>query len=357
MSKMKLSIDKNIQEIPFYPMAMKYGLDDEWARLASNENPFPPSQKVLSSMRDALSSINRYPGNGFELKTTISDKYNVKPEQVVLGDGSDELIELALKAMKHQVKNKVIISEPSFAFYSIASKIYGYETCKVPVTDMKVNLDHIKEAIDDRTRVIFLNNPLNPTGTIFEDDAFKAFLQVLPPDILVVADEAYAEFSESRTFPDTFQYINDYPVLILRTFSKAYALAGLRIGYGIGEASLMSFIERTRQPFSVNTIALTGAKAAMEDAAYFEKVLKNNRKGKKFFYNAFNELSIEYVLTESNFILFKYMEGAEELMKRLFEDKILVRWMSPYGLPDYIRVSIGKMEENKRFIETLRKIL
>lgn len=357
MSKMKLSIDKNIQEIPFYPKAMKYGLDDEWIKLASNENPFPPSQKALSVMIEAITSVNRYPGSEFELKTAISHKYKVKPEQIVLGDGSDELIELALKAMKHQVKNKVVISEPSFAFYAIASKIYGYETCKVPITNMTVNLDHIKEAVDDRTRVIFLNNPLNPTGTIFEDDAFKDFLQELPPDILVVVDEAYAEFSQSRTFPDAFQHINDYPVLILRTFSKAYALAGLRIGYGIGETSLISFLERTRQPFSVNTIALAGAKAAIEDVAYLEKVLANNREGKEFFYNAFKELSIEYVLTESNFILFKYGKEAEALIKRLLEEKILVRWMGPYGLPDYIRVSIGKMEENIRFIKTLERML
>jgi histidinol-phosphate aminotransferase len=354
---MKLLIDKNIQEIPFYPRAMKYGLDDEWTRLASNENPFPPSQKVLSAMLEAMTSVNRYPGNEFELKTAISDKYKVKPGQVVLGDGSDELIELALKAMKHKAKNKVIISEPSFAFYAIASKIYGYEVYKVPITNMKVNLDHIKEAIDDRTRVIFLNNPLNPTGTIFEDDAFKTFLRILPPDVLIVVDEAYAEFSESKAFPDTFKYINDYPVLILRTFSKAYALAGLRVGYGIGETSIMSFLERTRQPFSVNTIALAGAKVAIEDSAYLEKVLENNRKGKRFFYNAFKELSIDYILTESNFILFKYGKAAELLIKRLFEEKILARSMDPYGLPDYIRVSIGKMEENKRFIETLKKML
>jgi len=357
MRKMKLSIDKNIQEIPFYPRAMKYGLDDAWARLASNENPFPPSQKALSVMLEAMASVNRYPGNAFELKTAIADKYKVKPDQVVLGDGSDELIELALKAMKHQVKNNVIISEPSFAFYAIASKIYGYETRRVPVTNMKVSLDHIKEAIDDKTRVIFLNNPLNPTGTIFEDDVFRNFLRILPPDVLVVVDEAYAEFSESSAFPDAFQYINDYPVLILRTFSKAYALAGLRVGYGIGETSLVSFLERTQQPFSVNTIALAGAKAAIEDVAYLEKVLANNREGKQFIYNAFKKLSIEYVLTEANFILFKYEKNAEALIKRLFEEKILARWMNPYGLPDYIRISIGTMEENKRFIEALEKTL
>jgi histidinol-phosphate aminotransferase len=354
---MKFSINKNIREIPFYPRAAKYGLDDAWTRLASNENPFPPSQKVLSVMLEAIASVNRYPGDELELKTAISNKYKVKPGQIVLGDGSDELIELALKAMKDEARNRVIISEPSFAFYAIASKIYGYETYKVPIKDMTVNLDRIKEAIDDRTRVIFLNNPLNPTGTIFKDDAFEAFLQVLPPDVLVVVDEAYAEFAENRAFPDTFKYISDYPVLILRTFSKAYALAGLRVGYGIGETSLVSFLERTRQPFSVNTIALAGAKAAIEDGAYLEMVLENNRKGKQYFYNAFKELSIDYVLTESNFILFKYGNMAEALIKRLFEEKILARWMGPYGLPDYIRVSIGKMEENRRFIETLERML
>jgi len=354
---MKLSIDKNIQEIPFYPKAMKYGLDDGWARLASNENPYPPSQKVLSAILDMLSSVNRYPGNEFELKTAISDKFKAKPEQIVLGDGSDEIIELTLKAMKYRGKNKVVISEPSFAFYAIASKIYGYETHKVPVVNMKVELNMIKEAIDDRTRVVFLNNPLNPTGTIFEDIEFKTFLQGLPPEVLVVVDEAYAEFAENGNFPDSFKYINDYPVLILRTFSKAYALAGLRVGYGIGESSLISFLERTRQPFSVNTIALAAAKAAIEDGDHLEKVLDNNRKGKQFFYNAFKHLSLDYVPTESNYILFKCGERAETLIKKLFEEKILARWMEPYGLRDYIRVSIGKMEENERFIEALEGML
>lgn len=354
---MKITIDKDIQEIPFYPRAAKYGLDENWVRLASNENPLPPSKKVISSMVKALSSINRYPGNELELKASISTKYNVKTDQVVLGDGSDELIELALKAMKHEERKGVIISEPSFAFYAIASKIYGYETFRVPVVDMKVSLDNIMAAIDSRTRVIFLNNPLNPTGTIFEDDVFKNFLQTLPPEILVVVDEAYAEYSENRAFPDSFKYINDYPVLVLRTFSKAYALAGIRIGYGIGEASLVSFLERTRQPFSINAVALAGAKAAIEDTACMERVLENNRKGKQFFYSAFKKLSVKYVPTESNFILFKYGEDAEDLIKRLIEVKILVRWMGPYGLPDYIRVSIGTEEENRKFIEALVEML
>ena len=354
---MKLSIDKNIQEIPFYPKAMKYGVDDGWVKLASNENPYPPSPKVLASIRDTLYCINRYPGGEFELKTAISEKFGIRPEQVVLGDGSDELIEIILRTMKHEGKNKVIISEPSFAFYAIASKIYGYEVCKVPVEKMKVNLDSIKEAVDEKTRVIFLNNPLNPTGTIFEDEPFKAFLQELPPDILVVLDEAYGEFAESKKFPDSIKYIIDFPVLILRTFSKAYALAGLRIGYGIGEGSLISFLERTKQPFSVNTIALVAAIEALHDEAYLKKVLDNNKKGKKYLYNAFEELNLDYFLTEANFIFFKVGKEAEELSKRLFKEKILVRWMGAYGLPHYIRVSIGKMEENRKFIAALKRMI
>ncbi len=354
---MGLSIDRNIQEIPFYPKAAKYGLDEGWAKLASNENPFPPSPKALSAILDALLSINRYPGSDFDLRTTISGKFGLKPENVVLGDGSDELIEIVLRAMKHREKNRVIISEPSFAFYAIASKIYGYETVKVPVVDMKVDLITLGRAIDERTRLIFLNNPLNPTGTIFEDGPFQAFLEDIPPDILVVVDEAYGEFAESRAFPDSYKYIDRFPVLTLRTFSKAYALAGLRIGYGIGEESLVSFLERTKQPFSVNMAALVGAKEAMLDEDYLKKVLDNNRKGKRFLYEAFKEMSVGYVPTEANFILFKVGSEAEALSKRLFEEKILVRWMGAYGLPDYVRVSVGRTEENGRFVEALKKML
>jgi histidinol-phosphate aminotransferase len=354
---MKLSIDKNIQDIPFYPKAAKYGLDDGWAKLASNENPFPPSPKALSAVLDAMLSVNRYPGSDVELRTAISEKYEVKPDNIVLGDGSDELIEVVLRAMKHRERNGVIISEPSFAFYAIASKIYGYEVVKVPVVDMKVNLDTLISVIDDRTRVIFLNNPLNPTGTIFEDEAFRAFLEAVPSDILVVVDEAYGEFAESRTFPDSIKQINEFPVLTLRTFSKAYALAGLRIGYGIGEESLISYLERTKQPFSVNTAALVGAREALLDEEYLEKVLNNNRKGKKFLYDAFKKLSLEHVPTEANFILFKIGKEAELLCKKLFEEKILVRWMGAYGLPEYVRVSVGRTEENRRFVEALARML
>ncbi|MBP1745625.1 MAG: histidinol-phosphate aminotransferase [Deltaproteobacteria bacterium] len=354
---MKLSVQDNIKEIPYYPKAMMYGLEDGWVRLSSNENPYPPSPEVFSQIMDGLFYVNRYPGNEAELKAAIGKHYNVKPEKVLIGNGSNELIEMSLKAMKYGKRNKVIISDPSFAFYAIASKIYGYESVKVPLVNMKVELGAVKDLIDGNTRVIFLNNPNNPTGTIFEDKEFEAFLKDLPPDILVVVDEAYAEFVESKTFPDSFSYIDDYPVVILRTFSKAYGLAGLRIGYGVGEESIISFLERTKQPFSVNMMAIIAAKAALMDQKYLKKVLNNNRKGKRFLYAALKSLSIQFIPTEANYILMRIGPQAESITKRLFDEKILVRWMGAYNLSEYIRVGIGTMDENKLFAEALKRIL
>ena len=354
---MTLFVDEAIKRIPHYPRAMMYGLEEGWTRLASNENPYPPSPEALARILDALLDMNRYPGGEGDLKSAIAGLYKINADQVVLGDGSDELIEMVLRAMKHKERNKVIVCDPSFPFYTIASAIYGYEVEKVPLADMKVDLVSVRKAIDERTRVVFLNNPLNPTGTIFGEESFRALCRDLPPDLLIVVDEAYAEFAESGDFPDSFSYVGDYPVLVLRTFSKAYALAGLRVGYGVGEASLISYLERTRQPFSVNELALIGAKAALEDRDYLAKVLKNNRKGKEFLYGALRGLSLEYVPTEANYILFRAGDQAESAVKRLFEEKILVRWMGAYKLPDYIRVSVGTPEENSRFIEALSRIL
>ncbi len=354
---MSLTIDESVKKIPYYPRAMMYGLEEGWVRLASNENPYPPSAKVLSSIMDVLLDMNRYPGGEGDLKDAIADLYGIKSDQIVLGDGSDELIEMILRAMKLEGRNEVIVAEPSFPFYTIAAAIYGYEVRKVPIVDMKVDLASIKNAIDERTRVVFLNNPLNPTGTFFNDESFRSFLADLPSDVLLVVDEAYAEFAEDKRFPDTFPWVNSHPVIVLRTFSKAYALAGLRIGYGVAEASLISYLDRAKQPFSVNVLALTGARAAVADRPYLARILENNRKGKEFLYAGLKRLSLEYVPTEANFILFRLGEQAEAAVKRLFEEKILVRWMGAYKLPEYIRVSVGTPDENTRFIEALGRIV
>ncbi len=354
---MTLTIDDKVRGIPYYPKAAAYGFEDGWLRLSSNENPFPPSQKVLSAVLEALPYMNRYPGGEMELKTAVAASHGLVPEEVLIGNGSNELIEMALRALKTDGRDVVIISEPSFAFYQIAAKVYGYEVRKAPVANMRVDLKALRNNIDDRTRIIFLNNPLNPTGTIFEDNGFEEFITSIPEEILIVADEAYAEFVENERFPRTIRWIRDFPVIVLRTFSKAYGLAGLRVGYGLGEKSLMSFLERTKQPFSINMIALIAARAALLDEAYLQRVLETNRKGKAFFYEAFKSMSLEYVPTEANFLLLKVGEHAEELTKKLFERKIVIRFMGAYSLPDYVRVTIGTMDENRRFIDGLKALL
>jgi histidinol-phosphate aminotransferase len=288
---MKFSISDSVKNIPHYPKALMYGHEDGWVRLSSNENPYPPSEKVFESIFDALFAINRYPGGEKELKDDLAALYRLSGDNFLIGNGSNELIEMSFRAMKHDDRNGVIVTESSFAFYEIAARIYGYETKKVPLTGFRTDLSEIAAQIDDRTRIIFLNNPLNPTGTIYGEEEFRSFMDRVPPDILVVVDEAYAEFAESDIFPATPACIDKYPVLVLRTFSKAYGLAGLRVGYGIGDAALVSFLERTKQPFSINLIAILAARAALKDEARLATVLTNNRSAKRFYYDSLKRLS------------------------------------------------------------------
>ena len=354
---MKLTVDESIKQIPFYPKAALYGSEEGWTRLASNENPFPPSPKVINAILESVFSINRYPESEFELKAMLAARYGLEPGNVVIGNGSNELIETAFKGMRHPTRKGVLVHEPSFAFYTIAAQIYGYEARQIRFPDLTVDLGIILEQIDQSVRIVFLNNPNNPTGTIFEDGTFKWFLDRLPSEVLVVVDEAYAEFATSEKFPKSMAYVLDYPVLVLRTFSKAYGLAGLRIGYGIGDTSVISFIERTKQPFSVNMMALIAAKAALSDDKYVAKILESNIQGRDFFYSLFTELGLVFIRTEANFVLVRVGPDAEGLTRRLFEKKILVRWMGAYGLPEYMRVTIGTMDENKLFASGLRSLL
>lgn len=354
---MKFFISDQIKNIPYYPKALMYGHEDGWVRLSSNENPFPPSEKVLETILDALFAINRYPGGEKELKDDLAAAYHLAADNFLIGNGSNELIEMSFRAMKHDGRNGVIITESSFAFYEIAARIYGYETRKVPLAGFSTDLGKIAGQIDEKTRIIFLNNPLNPTGTIYRQDEFQRFITSVPEDILIVVDEAYAEFAESKSFPKTLAYIRDYPVLILRTFSKAHGLAGLRVGYGIGDPTLVSFLERTKQPFSINLIAILAAQAALGDTERLARVLDNNRSAKRFYYQALQDISLEYIPTETNFVLVKIGSKAEEITKRLFDRKVLVRFMGAYGLSDYIRISFGTPRENTHCIEELKRLI
>jgi histidinol-phosphate aminotransferase len=352
---MNLSIDTAIRQIPFYPKAALYGADGDWVRLASNENPYPPSTRVVEALVNALLDMNRYPESEYELKRLLAAKYGVAPENVLIGNGSNEMIEAALRGVRLDGRNGVVVTDHSFSFYRIAAHIYGYEVTSVPL-DRSLGLDfgRLLDAVDGKTRVVFLCNPNNPTGGIFKDRDFAAFLAKLPPEVLVVIDEAYAEFSDSGDFPRSVTYIDRYPVLMLRTFSKAHGLAGLRVGYAGGDASLVSFLERTKQPFSVNMMALIAARAALGDEGHVGRVLENIRKGKEYLYAALTALGLEFLPSEANFILIRIGPDAEGLTKRLFDKKRLIRWLGGYGLPDCIRVTVGTMKENRAFIDGMK---
>lgn len=199
---MKLSIDPSIQKVPFYPKAALYGAGGDWVRLSSNENPFGPSPRAMEAISAALSEVNRYPESEFELKSLLAAKYGIKPQNVLIGNGSNEIIETSLKALKVDGRRKsVLVTDPSFAFYRIAASIYGYDVASLPLPSLHLDLQQVAEAVDEKTRVVFLCNPNNPTGEIFDDAAFSTFLASLPPEVLVVVDEAYAEFADGALFP------------------------------------------------------------------------------------------------------------------------------------------------------------
>jgi len=354
---MKFTISDDVKNIPYYPKALMYGHEDGWVRLSSNENPYPPSEKVFETILDALFAVNRYPGGEKELKDDLGAHYGLPGDNFVIGNGSNELIEMSFRAMKHATRNGVIVTESSFAFYDIAARIYGYDTKKVPLADLTTDLRQIAAAIDEKTRIVFLNNPLNPTGTMYNARDFEKFITALPPDVLVVVDEAYAEFAQNPQFPRTLAYIKDHPVLIFRTFSKAYGLAGLRVGYCIGEPALVSFLERTKQPFSINLIACLAARAALKDEARLKKVLDNSALARSFYYDALKGMGLEYIPSEANFVLIRVGDKAEEITRKLFDRKVLVRFMGSYGFPDCIRISFGTPAENRRCIEELKRMI
>lgn len=354
---MRFTFDKKLERLPPYPKASFYGHEEGIIQLSANENPYPPSPNVISAIMESLIFLNRYPNGHMELKEAIANHLNIKSENIALGCGSNEIIEIVLRIAKKEGRNKVLIPVPSFAFYRIASEIYGYEPVFVPLDGFRIDLKRIREVIDEETRVVFLSNPNNPTGTIIEKKDFEAFLRKIPPDVLLVVDEAYYDFVENENFPVSFDYFDLAPIVTLRTFSKAYGLAGLRIGFAISDPTIISLIEKARQPFSVSTVAIVAAKAALEDKAYTLKILNSISAQKKVLYEKLKEIGVEFVRSETNFLLVRVGKNAEEITKKLYERGIVVRWMGPYGLPEYIRVTVGKKGENEMFIEALKRIL
>jgi len=326
-------------------------------KLASNENPLGCSTKVLEAINDFLPEISRYPlGDAFYLRQTVAEHYGISGDKLLFGTGSNEIIELAIRTFLAD-DEQVISPAPSFSVYGIISQAAG-KSCKwVPVAkDFKIDFDALAAAIDDKTRMVFLANPNNPTGEYFTEEELESFMKKVPSDVIVVMDEAYIEYADADNFPDTLKMLDKYKnMFLMRTFSKAYGLAALRAGYVIACEEAIDMMNRVRQPFNTNMAAQVAANAAMLDQNHLKTVIALNKKGKEYLYEEFEALSLEYVPTQANFILVKVGDG-EKVFNELLTEGVIVRYLGP-GLAEWIRVSVGTMEENEIFIDKLKKVL
>ena len=361
---MKLAIPEYIQSIesyvpgkPLEELEREYGIRDS-VKLASNENPLGPSPGAVAAIRDGLAGLHRYPdGAGHRLVKKIADFNGISMENIVIGNGSDDIIALLFRALV-KPGDKVIIPKPSFLMYEISAKAAGAAIDAVPLRDLKMDLEAMAEHIDGNTRMVFVCNPNNPTGSIVSQKAFDRFMARVPEGVLVVVDEAYIEFVRDPECLKTGRPEDlDRPIITLRTFSKVYGLAGLRVGYGIMPAMLADMLHRVRQPFNVNSLAQAAALAALDDTDFFNQTLDVVHGGLADLYAGLDRLGISYFDTQTNFFLIDVGRPAQDVFEAMLRQGVIVRSMKSYGFPTCIRVNVGLVEENRRFLKALETVL
>ena len=326
-------------------------------KLASNENPLGPSPLAIAAMQKVLPNLNLYPdGNAFYLKQKLAAKLGVEPANLVLGNGSNEIIEFVGHTYFAPGVD-VVVSQFCFAIYPLVTKLFGANLITVPAKDHGHDLPAMLKAITSQTRVVFVANPNNPTGTLAPREEVIELVNNVPDGVLLVMDEAYIEFLENPLDLSSLVSHGARPnLLLMRTFSKIYGLAGLRIGYGIGHPDLISALEKIRQPFNINSIAQAGALAALGDEDHIRKTRLNNFAGLEFFQRAFRALKLEYVQSAANFILVRVGEG-QRVFEALQQQGVIVRPMGGYQLPEWIRISVGTPKENERSLAALKTAL
>ncbi len=361
---MTLKIPSYIQNIapyvagkPIDEVEREYGITNS-VKLASNENPLGPSPKAIKAMEEAIKRVHRYPDEpGFTLLNRIAEHTGVRPEQVIVGNGSDEILGM-LSLSLLQPGDEVIVPNPSFLMYAIVTQTAGAELVTAPLNGMEIDLDGILSMVTAKTRMIFICNPNNPTGAIVRRDAFSRFMAALPDDLVVVIDEAYIQFVRDPQCANGLDYIkNDTPVVVLRTFSKAYGLAGLRVGFGVMPEKLADLLNKVRMPFNVNLVAHVAAEAALGDEAFLRQSVGLVHQSLDILYKELDERGIGYHRTQANFFLVDVSRDAGQVFEAMLREGVIVRSMAGYGFPEYIRVNIGLPEENRRFLEALDAVL
>ena len=331
-------------------------------KLASNENPLGPSDAVLDAIAKAAKETHRYPdGSGHVLKTAIADKYGFAPECITLGNGSNEVLELLVRAFVNPGES-VMYSEHAFAVYALATQAVGAIAQVIPAKNMGHDLDAmLSEILADDTptpRVVFIANPNNPTGTWVDETALYQFITKVPEEVIVVVDQAYAEYMINPDYPTAEKWLSEFPNLVVtRSFSKAYGLAALRIGYGVSHASMAEVLNRVRPPFNTNHIAQMAAVAALADEAFIKRAVEVNQAGLAQIQAGLTDLGLSYIPTEANFICFDLKQEASGTNQSLLEGGVILRPIANYGLPNWLRVSVGQREENEYFLFHLQSLI
>ena len=343
---------------PIAELAREMGLNEaDIVKLASNENPLGISPKAQMAIEEVIGDIARYPdGNSYALRDAVSLKFSVAANQIVFGNGSNDILELAARAYL-QAGDEAIYSQHAFAVYPLVTQAVGATGIVVPANNYAHNLEGFLKAITPKTKLIFIANPNNPTGTLISKAALHAFIHAVPANILIVLDEAYDEYLNAETKSAAITWLSQFDNLIIsRSFSKAYGLAGLRIGFGLMHAHVADMLNRVRQPFNVNSIAQAAAVASLADDDFVARSYALNQAGMAQITQGLAQLGLGFIPSQANFVSFK-VENAAEINKKLLQNGVIVRPIANYEMPDYLRVSIGLFSENARFLEVLKNIL
>ena len=326
-------------------------------KLASNENPLGPSVLAVQAIAESATQVHLYPdGNAYYLKRDLAQHLGISPEHLILGNGSNDVLQLIAEAYVAP-GDEVIYAAGAFVVYSLVTKLCSATEVVVPMVNDTHDLSAMAAAITDKTKVIFVANPNNPTGTMVTADETTAFMEQVPNDVLVVFDEAYYEYVARPDYPQTLPYVlKERNFIITRTFSKIYGLAGLRVGYGIAPPAFVETLNRVRQPFNCSLVAQAAAQAALQDTDHVTESQKSNAVGKAFLYKAFDDMRLRYVKTEGNFIMLHVEQSGANIADALLKQGVIVRPIAGYGYPNSIRVTIGTQQENERFITALKVV-
>lgn len=342
---------------PVEQVKRELGLEDV-VKLASNENPLGPSLQAVRAMEEALKEVRLYPDNDcYNLMRALERHVGMSEDCLIIGRGSDEVIHLIGLAFVNPGE-EVIMADPAFALHESTAIVMDATPVMVPIRDYKHDLRAMREAVTPRTKLVFISNPHNPTGTIVTAEEVERFMEALSDGLVVVFDEAYQEYVTSAEYPDSLQYVREgRNAVVLRTFSKIYALAGLRVGYGIAPPHIMEHLKRVRQPFNVSSVAQAAATASLGDKDQVERSRRVNEEGKRYLEQEFRRLGLRFAPSEANFIFVDLERDSVEVFRKLLKQGVIVRTGDIFGLPTHIRVTIGTRRENEKFVRALERVL